>query len=128
MGQVLSESELNELQLEFKDVVNSDCNDISDPIDPLSYVSPDGDTCLHIAAHRGNLRAVQLLMKAGLSLDRQGDMGYTALHYASTPEVFEFLLANGASTTIANEFGRSPIGCNEVASTSAVKVSSPRTY
>lgn len=61
----------------------------------MSYVAPDGHTCLHIAAHRGNLRAVQLLMKAGLSPDRQGDMGYTALHYASTAEVVQFLLDHG---------------------------------
>jgi len=83
------------------------------PIDPLTYVAPDGDTCLHIAAHRGNLRAVQLLIKAGLSPDRQGDMGYTALHYAATPDVVEFLLANGASMTIQNEFGRFPIGWSD---------------
>gem|GEM_PF-4776807 len=84
--------------------------DIGDPIDPLTYIAPDGDTCLHIAAHRGNLRAVQLLVKAGLDPDRQGDMGYTALHYASTPEVVEFLLGCGASRTIKNEFGKSPVG------------------
>jgi len=113
MGQLLSELELEELRREFKDVLNYDADDVCDPIDPLTYVAPDGDTCLHIAAHRGSLRAVQLLVKAGLNPDRQGDMGHTALHYASTPEVVEFLLGCGASTTIKNEFGKSPIGWSD---------------
>ncbi|QSI33305.1 ankyrin repeat domain-containing protein [Variovorax sp. RKNM96] len=110
MGQLLSELEPEELRREFKDVLNYDADDVCDPIDPLTYIAPDGDTWLHIAAHRGNLRAVQMLVKAGLVPDRQGDMGYAALHYASTPEVVEFLLGCGALRTIKNEFGNSPVG------------------
>jgi ankyrin repeat protein len=106
----LSPSELAELEAAFVDDLNYESEDPCDPIDPLTYCSPEKDTCLHIAAHRGNLRAVELLVKAGLDVNQQGDMGYTPLHYASTPEVIAFLLAHGASPTIENEFGRSPLG------------------
>ena len=105
----LSPSEQAELQVVFADLLNYDADDPTDAIDPLTYVASDGDTCLHVAARRGNLRAVQLLVKAGLDVDRTGDMGSTALHCASTPEVVAFLLASGASTEIKNEFGRYPI-------------------
>lgn len=109
MAQVLSSAELAELQAAFSDVLNYDADDPTDPIDPLTYSAPDKDTCLHIAAHRGNLRAVDLLVKAGLDVNRQGDMGYTPLHYASTPEIKAFLLAHGASANIKSEFGTYPV-------------------
>jgi ankyrin repeat protein len=110
MSDQLSPSEIAELKAAFSDLINYESDDPCAPIDPLTYVSPDGDNCLHIAAHRGNLRAVELLIKAGLDVNQQGDMGYTSLHYASTPEVVTFLLAKGASKAIKNEFGKSPIG------------------
>jgi len=110
MPPLLSPPELAELRLEFADLINYESDDTCEPIDPLTYCSPDKDNCLHIAALRGNLRAVELLVKAGLNVNQQGDMGYTPLHYAATPEVVSFLLAHGASTTIENEFGKSPIG------------------
>ena len=106
-------SELAELRATFADVLNYESDDPTEPIDPLEYVAPDGDTCLHIAAYRGNLRAVELLVKAGLNIDQPGDMGSTPLHYASKPEIISFLLASGASTTIKNEFGQFPIKSDE---------------
>jgi len=107
---VLTEAERLELQQAFSDVMNYDSDDPLAPIDPLTYRAPDGDTCLHVAAHRGNLRAVQLLVRAGLDVSGRGDMGYTPLHCAGTPEVIEFLLQNGADPKIKNEFGQSPVG------------------
>ena len=106
----LSTVEMDELIEEFKDLTNYESEDPCEPIDPLTYVDPDGDTCLHVAAFRGNLRAVELLIKAGLDVNRQGDMGYTPLHYAKTQSVINCLLENGASTSIVNEFGKKPIG------------------
>jgi ankyrin repeat protein len=111
MPPLLLPSELAELRVAFADLVNYESDDPCDPIDPLTYCSPDRDNCLHIAAHRGNLRAVELLVRAGLNVNQQGDMGYTPLHYAASPEVVSFLLAHGASPSIKNEFGKSPIGC-----------------
>jgi ankyrin repeat protein len=112
----LSPSELAELDAAFVNVTNYDSDDPTDKVDPLTYRAPDGDTCLHIAAHQGNLRAVELLIKAGLDINLQGDMGYTPLHYARTPEIVSVLLASGASTSIKNEFGQSPIGWPNIGS------------
>ena len=110
MPPLLSPSELAELQVAFADVLNYESDDPCAPIDPLTYRAPHSDNCLHIAAHRGNLRAIELLVKAGLDINQQGDMGYTPLHRASTPEVIAFLLAHGASQSIKNEFGECPVG------------------
>jgi hypothetical protein len=68
----LSQSELAELDAAFTYVTNYDSDDPTEKIDPLTYRAPDGDTCLHIAAHRGNLRAVELLIKAGLDINYRG--------------------------------------------------------
>jgi ankyrin repeat protein len=106
----LSPSELAELGAAFVNVANYESDDPTEKVDPLTYRAPDGDTCLHIAAHQGNLRAVELLIKAGLDINLQGDMGYTPLHYARTPEIVSALLAAGALTSIENDFGTTPIG------------------
>jgi ankyrin repeat protein len=113
MPSLLSQSELAELRAAFTDIQNYESEDPLTPIDPLTYCAPDGDTCLHIASHRGNLRAVELLLRAGLDVDKQGDMGYTALHYARTPEIVECLLAYGASPNIKSEFGKLPKGWSD---------------
>lgn len=107
--QRLSSSEYAELRTAFRDLMNYESDDPTAPIDPLTYVAPDGDTCLHVASHRGNLRAVELLVKAGLDVNRPGDMGSTPLHYAATPEVASFLMASGASLTTIDKFGRLPL-------------------
>ncbi len=78
----LNEDEINELKKSFEDLINYDSDEPTDSIDPLTYRAPDGDNCLHIAAFRGDIRSVQLLLKAGLDVNQTGDMGYTALHYA----------------------------------------------
>lgn len=107
---VLTEAERAELAHAFRDVINYECDDPFAPIDPLTYRAPDGDMCLHIAALRGNLRAVQLLVRAGFNINDRGNMGYTPLQYARTQEVVDFLLQNGADPNIKNEFGQTPIG------------------
>ena len=105
----LSPAEIAELKLAFADLLNYESEDPCTPIDPLTYCAPDNDNCLHIAAHRGDLRNVQLLVRAGLDVNRPGDMGYTPLHYASTPEVFYFLVESGSSQLVKNEFGNIPV-------------------
>lgn len=111
MSEKLSTNEMQELRLAFADLLNYDSDDPTEPIDPLSYREPGGDSCIHIAAHRGNLRAVELLLKAGVDVNVTGEMGCTALHYARLKghkDVERFLLDNGASTTIRNLFGKLP--------------------
>jgi ankyrin repeat protein len=107
---MLSAEEQAELANAFAHVINYGSDDPTEPIDPLTYVAPEGDTCLHIAALAGNFRAVQLLVREGLDVNAKGDMGYTPLQYALTAEIVQFLLASGADSSIVNEFGRSPVG------------------
>ena len=102
----LTQEELDELRVAFADVINYESNDPCDLIDPITYRAPDQDTCLHIAARRGQLRVVELLLKAGVAIDCIGDMGATPLHCASNPAVIQFLLANGASPDKLDQFGR----------------------
>ena len=45
----LSTAEMEELIAEFKDLINYESEDPCETIDPLTYVTPDCDTCLHIA-------------------------------------------------------------------------------
>lgn len=110
MTEQLTPAELAELELAFRDLLNYEGDDPTAPIDPVTQVTPEGDSCLHIAALRGDLRSVELLVKVGVDVNLQGDMGYTPLHYARTPEVVEFLLTHGARKDIKNEFGKAPIG------------------
>lgn len=70
-----------------------------------------GDTCLHYAAHRGDLRAVTILLALGANPNCIGDMGSTPLHNAyqsKSAEVISLLIANGADQNIKDEFGRLP--------------------
>lgn len=115
MASELTTAEREELEGLFHEyyLINYEHDDPCAPVDPLTYVAPDGDTGLHIASRRGDLRAVELLIKAGLELNRQGDMGYTPLHSASTPEIVALLLSKGARVDVINEFGKSPIGLND---------------
>jgi len=107
----LTKEEIDELQRNYAYLVNYESNDPCAPIDPLTYTEPGGDHLLHIAAFRGDLRSVELLVKAGIDVNRVGDMGYTPLHYAKMgghEEVVSFLLSHGASENIRNDFGLLP--------------------
>ncbi|MEJ2653239.1 MAG: ankyrin repeat domain-containing protein [Gammaproteobacteria bacterium] len=111
MSTKLTQNELDLLREIFSDLINYDSEDPTEPIDPLTWHEADGDTCLHYAACRGSLRAVELLLKAGLNVDQPGDMGCTPLHYAKLykhDEVAKLLLQYGASDKIRNEFGKLP--------------------
>ena len=107
----LSESEIRELQKKYYYLTNYQSEDIDEPIEPLTYVDPTGDNLLHIAARLGDLRSVELLLKAGLDVNQLGDMGYTALHYAKMKkheDVCQLLLEHSASRNIRSEFGQLP--------------------
>ena len=110
--QRLNENDMQELQQAFSDLLNYDSDDPTEPIDPLNYRDSGGDSCIHIAALRGNSHAVELLLKAGINVDDIGEMGCTALHHASRKgyeDIIRLLLDNGASTDIENDFGKLPL-------------------
>lgn len=78
--------------------------EITDPNQPGAM----DDTLLHIAARKGELEDVKILVECGAKVNVIGDIGNTPLHGASAKglrEVVEFLLANGADPSIKNEFG-----------------------
>jgi ankyrin repeat protein len=113
MPEALTSAEMTELKLAFKDALNYAADSATTPIDPLTYREPGGDGCLHIAAHRGDYRTVELLLKAGADANQVGEMGYTPLHYAHEKghvAIVQLLLRHGAITTIKNSFGKLPLG------------------
>jgi ankyrin repeat protein len=92
----------------FGDCLNYTKYDLFSPIDPLTYLTPEGDSCLHIAAARENIKVLDFLIKAGLDINRKGDMGNTCLHYAKKTgnvKLIEFLLSRGALVGLLNDFG-----------------------
>ncbi|MCW5748205.1 MAG: ankyrin repeat domain-containing protein [Alphaproteobacteria bacterium] len=118
--QDLSESEIQYLRERYKHLTNYQSADVCDPIDPLTYVDSGGDNLLHIAAYRGDVDSVKLLLKAGMNVNEPGELDFTPLHYAymkrkdpaylvHRDEVVGVLLAYGASTTARNSFGQTPI-------------------
>ncbi len=110
----LSEQAIKELQQKYDYLINYESSDPTDPIDPLTYVDSNGDNLMHIAAQLGDVETIALLVEAGMDVNRTGDMGLTALHYAYDGKhqaVIDFLLAHGASTKIKNDFGYFPGQC-----------------
>ncbi|RZI62656.1 MAG: ankyrin repeat domain-containing protein [Rubrivivax sp.] len=102
---------VKKIQDKYHYLVNYGSSDPNEPIDPLTYVDSGGDSLLHIAAQLGDLETISSLIDAGMAINKAGDMGSTALHYAydgKHQEVVDFLLTKGASTELKNDFGKLP--------------------
>lgn len=104
----LTETEVQELQEKYSYLTNYEAEASDAPINPLTYVDSNGDALLHIAAQQGDVRTVELLLRAGVDVNKIGDMGNTALHYAQTEDLARLLLSYGASAEVYNEFGMQP--------------------
>lgn len=71
-----------------------------------------GRTPLHVAALRGNAKAVLALLDAGAERDARGTLQKHALHYAckaGSIAVVDALLARGASLHVRDCYGRTPL-------------------
>lgn len=70
------------------------------------------NSILNIAAYRGNLSHVRVLLAHGADIDAAGDMGNTPLHDAVSRghiQLVEYLLEQGASVSPRNEFGKTAL-------------------
>ena len=108
MSMKLTSDEVVQIQKRYRHLVNYESDDPDFPISPLTYRDSNGDYLLHIAAQSGDLETIKLLLKAGTDVNQRGDMGCTALHYArlkDNEELADFLVRNGASADIRNDFG-----------------------
>ena len=100
------------LQETYNYLGNKEGGDPLAPINPATWQSPEGDRLIHIAALRGDLVAVELLVNAGENVNAIGDMSQTPAHFAAMNQhrsVFEFLIQRGADTSIVDEFGNTPL-------------------
>jgi ankyrin repeat protein len=79
----------------------------------LTNLTPEGDSCLHIPAGRGDLRAARILVESDADVNLEGDLGDTPLHYArkrARADVVAFLIKRGALPDLVNELGESALG------------------
>ncbi len=100
------------LRSRFAALLDYSANDPTNAIDPVTWKSPEGDTCLHVAALRGDDESVNLLIDLGVDVNALGDMSNTALHYARRGKhqsVMQTLLRRGADPGLVNEFGEAAI-------------------
>jgi ankyrin repeat protein len=104
----LTSLQIIELQSTYRDLVNYQSVDACEPISPLTYRTADNDRLIHIAAYRGDLQSVEMLLDAGEDIDAIGDMGLTPAHYAAMGRhrhVFDLIISRGGDAAITDEFG-----------------------
>lgn len=91
----------------------------------VNQVSLFGDRPMNIAATRGSIDEMTLLMIHGAGVNDAGEHGYTPLHNAVEQGQIHavlWLLAQGANTLLRNDSGETPaalarvLGENEIAS------------
>src|SRR4029453_4613609 len=95
----LTPEQIASLQRAYSDLINYEDKGPTAAIDPATYRAPDGDRLIHIAALRGGIETVELLLGAGEDINAIGDMGDTPAHYAAMGEhrqLFDLLLSRGA--------------------------------
>ena len=64
-----------------------------------------GESLLHVAAKKGNLSMVKLLIEQGANVNIQDESGNTPLHYAAAngkKDIVKYLLDNKADSSIVN--------------------------
>lgn len=113
------------LNAEFLDnftplTINTDDSDITEMLIKQGafmehQTNPEGDTALHLAAKKGQLETVKVLLKNGANRNAINFLGRTPLFWASNElqkNVVEELLKNGADPNIASFNGFPPLTAN----------------
>ena len=79
------------------------------------HISPKGITMLMACACSGHVASAQILIKHGLALDLQDELGFTALMHAAMSEgssdMLEFLLEQGADPLASGHDHHTSISC-----------------
>jgi ankyrin repeat protein len=88
----------------------------SSPADANSTVNNHGQTALHYAAMNGDIRKIQLLLKAGADINRLDNKHrsplYVALNFPRiihSLDILRLLIANGANVNIPDDRGFTPL-------------------
>ncbi|MDG6894308.1 ankyrin repeat domain-containing protein [Volucribacter amazonae] len=86
--------------------------DFLEEISDINQKNIDGDNMLHIATRKKDIHDIKVLIEYGINIDDQGDLGYTAIHYACIngyQDIVELLLFYGANPNIKDEFGQTAL-------------------
>ena len=71
-----------------------------------------GSTALHLAAHKGHMKTVRLLLEVGSDIDTTNGEGMSALHVAiqqKNSAIIQCLLEHGASSSLTNNTGQNAL-------------------
>ncbi len=78
----------------------------------VNQVGAVDNTVLHLAAGKGEVADITILVAGGADLNRKGDLGHTPLHFAALMgrvDAARELLRLGAKCDEMNEFQQSPL-------------------
>jgi len=78
---------------------------------PPNHADEFGNSLFHVACQNGNKRIAKLAIKYGGNMDAQNNKGNTGLHFLFAygyPEVAEYFIEKGASSSIKNNVDKEP--------------------
>jgi ankyrin repeat protein len=109
----MSDPRLESLLAKVRETASFESVDFSD----INASNPDGDNALHCVVTWGDLRAAELLIDAGIDLNKAGDLGHTPLHNACIRGDFEMvkLLVSRDADLFALSEGDAPFTCARLA-------------
>lgn len=130
-GNAVSSMAVNEEDLEESDdifgyVRQNNLEKLKESIsaDNINNKDEDGFTALHLAADRGHVEAVKILIDAGADLNIKTDDEETALHLACIAEQLEtakLLIEKGCDQTLVDAEGKTALEQGEESFTSQLK-------